>query len=160
MGSARATTAGSRVFPGRGWRGPALARDPSLPGCPGQASHRPITGKPGLPRRLGAAQLRSPRARARAHPLPGPAPHLSHLGGAPSPRGVPPPPPLARQARQARAAAQPPREAGEPRHPPERMRAPPALRMLRELSFLPWVPYRGPRSVIPAFRGHLRALVN
>lgn len=91
VGSARATTAGSGVFPGPGRRrrrSPVTLPSQAVRASAPQAHYR----EPRLPRRLGAAQLRSPRARARAHPLPGPAPHLIHLGGAPSPRRVPPPP--------------------------------------------------------------------
>lgn len=157
VGSARATTAGSGVFPGPGRRGP---RSPvTLPSQAVRAS-------------APQAHYREPRAPAPARGRPAPIPARSRPRPPTSGSGPPPHPPrrrsfpsqspaaAARQARQPRAAAQPPREASKLGRPPERMRAPPASRMLRELSLLSWVPYRSPRSVIPAFHGDLGALVN
>lgn len=101
-----------------------------------QAHYRETPGSRAAPAR--GSQLRSPRARARAHPLPGPAPHLIHLSGAPSPRGVPPPPPAWHVSR-----AQPPSRGERPASPGSRQNAcarlfsPPPAHALRQPPLLP-----------------------
>lgn len=111
VGSARATTAGSEAFPGPGRRGP---RSPvTLPSQAVRAS-------------APQAHYREPRAPAPARGRPAPIPARSRPRPPTSGSGPPPHPPrrrsfplrspaaAARQARQSRAVAQPPREAGEP----------------------------------------------